>query len=168
MLEVESLRSLNELLTLALALPDEARQAWLDGLPPEQKALAPILATLLERASEDADRFMRLPIGVSFITFEEITYLVDVYRGDARPARRLSQYVLFLTLFPHSIAGPIFRWKDLEAQLADRPQDWTLVRAGFDRFAIGLAKKVLLADSVAIIADGIFALPKDQVTTQLA
>ncbi len=109
-----------------------------------------------------------LPIGVSFITFEEITYLVDVYRGDARPARRLSQYVLFLTLFPHSIAGPIFRWKDLEAQLADRPHDWTLVRSGFDRFAIGLAKKVLIADSVAIIADGIFALPGDQVTGRLA
>jgi alginate O-acetyltransferase complex protein AlgI len=109
-----------------------------------------------------------LPIGVSFITFEEITYLVDVYRGDARPARRLSQYVLFLTLFPHSIAGPIFRWKDLEAQLADRPQDWALVRAGFERFAIGLAKKVLVADSVAIIADGVFALPPDQMTGSLA
>ncbi len=109
-----------------------------------------------------------LPIGVSFITFEEISYLTDVYRGDARPARRLSHYLLFLMLFPHSIAGPIFRWKDLEGQLAERAQDWALVREGFERFAIGLAKKVLVADTVAIAADVIFALPADQLTPQLA
>ena len=82
-----------------------------------------------------------LPIGVSFITFEEISYLCDVYRGDARPARRLSQDLLFLSLFPHSIAGPIFRWKDLEAQLAERVHSWELVRDGFERFAKGLATK---------------------------
>jgi alginate O-acetyltransferase complex protein AlgI len=108
-----------------------------------------------------------LPIGVSFITFEEISYLCDVYRGDARPARRLSHYVLFLTLFPHSIAGPIFRWKDLEAQLVHRVHDWALVRSGFERFALGLAKKVLVADSVAIIADGIFGLESNQLTPGL-
>lgn len=109
-----------------------------------------------------------LPIGISFITFEEISYLVDVYRGDARPATRLSRYVLFLTLFPHSIAGPIFRWKDLEAQLADRALSVTTVREGFERFARGLAKKVLLADSVAIITDGVFALPSAELTAPLA
>lgn len=109
-----------------------------------------------------------LPIGVSFITFEEITYLCDVYRGDARPARRLSHYLLFLTLFPHSIAGPIFRWKDLEAQLAHREQSLALVRSGFERFSLGLAKKVLVADSVAIIADGCFGLPASLLTPGLA
>ena len=109
-----------------------------------------------------------LPIGISFITFEEISYLTDVYRGDAHPARRLSYYLLFLTLFPHSIAGPIFRWKDLEAQLAERSYGWTLVREGFERFARGFAKKVLVADSVAIIADGAFALPATQLTTPTA
>lgn len=103
-----------------------------------------------------------LPIGISFITFEEISYLVDVYRRDALPSRRLSHYVLFLTFFPHSIAGPIFRWKDLERQLAERVQSWTLAREGFERFSLGLAKKVLMADSVAIIADGVFGLPPSQ------
>ncbi len=109
-----------------------------------------------------------LPIGVSFITFEEISYLTDVFRGDARPARRLSQYLLFLTLFPHSIAGPIFRWKDLEAQLAERTHGWQLAREGFERFATGLAKKVLIADSVGITADGVFGLPADQLSPGLA
>ncbi len=109
-----------------------------------------------------------LPIGISFITFEEISYLCDVYRGDARPARRLSRYLLFLTLFPHSIAGPIFRWKDLEAQLAEREHSVALAQSGFERFALGLAKKVLLADSIAIIADGVFAMPGDQLTPGLA
>jgi alginate O-acetyltransferase complex protein AlgI len=109
-----------------------------------------------------------LPIGVSFITFEEISYLCDVYRGDARPARRLSQYILFLTLFPHSIAGPIFRWKDLEAQLAERSHSWLLVRDGFERFARGLAKKVLVADSVGNISDGVFALSAEQLSAGYA
>jgi alginate O-acetyltransferase complex protein AlgI len=109
-----------------------------------------------------------LPIGVSFITFEEISYLTDVYRGDARSARRLSHYLLFLTLFPHSIAGPIFRWKDLEAQLAERTSSWTLAQDGFERLARGLAKKILIADSVAVIADGVFAMSSDQLTPGLA
>ncbi|NOU33209.1 MAG: MBOAT family protein [Polyangiaceae bacterium] len=109
-----------------------------------------------------------LPIGISFITFEEISYLVDVYRRDAHPSRRLSHYVLFLTFFPHSIAGPIFRWKDLERQLAERSQSWSLAREGFERFSLGLAKKVLVADSVAIIADGVFGLPLAQLSSAWA
>jgi alginate O-acetyltransferase complex protein AlgI len=109
-----------------------------------------------------------LPIGISFITFEEISYLCDVYRGDAKPSGRLSRYVLFLTLFPHSIAGPIFRWKDLEAQLVERTHSWQLAREGFERFSRGLAKKVLVADSVGIIVDGVFLLPADQMTAGYA
>jgi alginate O-acetyltransferase complex protein AlgI len=109
-----------------------------------------------------------LPIGISFITFEEISYLTDVYRGDAKPARRISQYLLFLSLFPHSIAGPIFRWKDLEVQLRERTHSWELVREGFERFALGLAKKILLADSVAIIADSAFSTPSSQLTASFA
>ncbi|MFO0664549.1 MAG: MBOAT family O-acyltransferase [Polyangiaceae bacterium] len=105
-----------------------------------------------------------MPIGISFITFEELSYLIDVYRGDAKPARSLAHYMLFLMFFPHSIAGPIFRWKDLEAQLSGRTQSFLLVREGFARFSVGLAKKVLLADSIAIVADAVFDLPKGQLT----
>ncbi|MEJ7601673.1 MAG: MBOAT family O-acyltransferase, partial [Kofleriaceae bacterium] len=109
-----------------------------------------------------------LPIGVSFITFEEISYLCAASIAATRGATRLSRYILFLTLFPHSIAGPIFRWKDLEAQLESRTHSWELARTGFERFALGLAKKVLIADSVGVIADGVFALPAGQLSPMLA
>lgn len=103
-----------------------------------------------------------LPIGISFITFEAISYLVDVYRGDAKPARRWVDYALFLTLFPHAISGPIFRWKDLDAQLTERSATIAGIRRGCERFVMGLAKKVLLADSVALCADAVFKLPHEQ------
>ena len=109
-----------------------------------------------------------LPIGISFLTFEEISYLVDVYRGDARPARSLSRYLLFLMLFPHSIAGPIFRWKDLEAQLDSREHSLSLVVDGLVRFTLGLAKKVLVADAMATLVDPVFAAPAEAISMRLA
>lgn len=109
-----------------------------------------------------------LPIGISFLTFEEISYLVDVYRGDATPARRWSHYLLFLMLFPHSIAGPIFRWKDLANQFDDRPSTIEAVSRGVARFSLGLAKKILVADSVAYIADVVFGLPLTELTPTYA
>ncbi len=109
-----------------------------------------------------------LPIGISFITFEEISYLTDLYRGDAQPARSLPQYLLFLMLFPHSIAGPIFRWKDLEKQLQARLHDLDTVLEGFTRFSLGLGKKVLIANSMALAVDPIFALAPGQLGPPLA
>jgi alginate O-acetyltransferase complex protein AlgI len=109
-----------------------------------------------------------LPIGISFLTFEEISYLVDVYRGHARPARSVGRYLLFLMLFPHSIAGPIFRWKDLEAQLDTREHSLDGLVDGVGRFVLGLAKKVLVADAAAIAVDPIFAAPPGAITAHLA
>jgi len=97
-----------------------------------------------------------LPMGVSFIVFEEISYLVDVYRGVATPARRFADYALFLLLFPHSIAGPIFRWKALERQLKERVHSIDAAFDGFLRFSLGLAKKVLIANHAASVADQVF------------
>jgi len=109
-----------------------------------------------------------LPIGISFLTFEEISYLVDVYRGDARPARSVGRYLLFLMLFPHSIAGPIFRWKDLEAQLDEREHSLATITDGLGRFTMGLAKKVLIADAAAVAVDPIFAANPTYVGARLA
>ncbi len=109
-----------------------------------------------------------LPIGISFLTFEEISYLVDVYRGDARPARTVGRYLLFLMLFPHSIAGPIFRWKDLEGQLDARESSLANITDGLARFSLGLAKKLLVADAAALAADRVFAAPPGVVGPGLA
>jgi alginate O-acetyltransferase complex protein AlgI len=109
-----------------------------------------------------------LPMGVSFIVFEEISYLVDVYRGAATPARRFSDYALFLLLFPHSIAGPIFRWKDLERQLRERVHSIDAAFDGFLRFSLGLAKKALIANHVASVADQVFGSNVAQLPTAYA
>jgi len=109
-----------------------------------------------------------LPMGISFVAFEEISYLVDVYRGTALPATRFSDYALFLSLFPHSIAGPIFRWKDLEQQLKSRIHSLQLVFEGALRFSFGLAKKVLVANHVAALADSVFSLESWRLPTSYA
>ena len=102
-----------------------------------------------------------LPIGISFITFEEISYLTDVYRRKAEPARNFATYLLFLLLFPHSIAGPIFRWNYMRDQLTARTHTITKFTEGLLRFCAGLAKKVLLANRFAAVADAVYAMPLD-------
>jgi alginate O-acetyltransferase complex protein AlgI len=109
-----------------------------------------------------------LPIGVSFLTFEEISYVVDVYRGSAKPSRSIRQYLLFLMLFPHSIAGPIFRWKDLESQLGSRNEGLDDVVAGLSRFTWGLSKKILIADAAAITADAAFSHAPSEISMRVA
>lgn len=126
------------------------------------------LLTHLPRPFHITWKEVPLPIGISFLTFEEISYLVDVYRGHARPARSVGRYLLFLMLFPHSIAGPIFRWKDLEAQLDTREHSLELVTSGIGRFTQGLAKKVLVADAAALAVDTIYAAPPETVGARLA
>ena len=91
-----------------------------------------------------------LPIGISFYTFEGISYLVDVYRGDLPAERDLLRYAFFISFFPHLIAGPIVRYGILRPQLEQKhPFDADRVRSGLMLFTLGLAKKVLLADALA-------------------
>ncbi|MGO4853005.1 MBOAT family O-acyltransferase [Phaeovulum sp. W22_SRMD_FR3] len=100
-----------------------------------------------------------LPIGISFHTFQSISYVIDVYRGDAPPARRLVDFLAFGALFPQLIAGPVLRYKDLADQFVSRTHSPELVTRGVYRFLLGLAMKVLVADTLAPLADRIFALP---------
>ena len=90
-----------------------------------------------------------LPAGISFFTFQAISYVVDVWRGDARVQRSPVVFGVYLSLFPQLVAGPIVRYTDLEAQLLahERPA-WGQMRSGLRRFCAGLAKKVLLADAL--------------------
>jgi alginate O-acetyltransferase complex protein AlgI len=103
-----------------------------------------------------------LPIGISFITFEKITYIVDVYRNEGHPARSFSIYLLYVHYFPQLIAGPIIKYHDIEEQFYERSYTMDNVVVGMSRFSVGLAKKVLLADSLAVTADAVFRLPPDQ------
>src|SRR5207302_1336560 len=90
---------------------------------------------------------LALPIGVSFVVFEKITYLVDTYRGTSPPAPRFLDYALFVFFFPKLLAGPILKYHDMQAQIAE-PQEVraTDVYFGMARFARGIAKKLLIAD----------------------
>jgi alginate O-acetyltransferase complex protein AlgI len=100
-----------------------------------------------------------LPIGISFFTFHAISYVVDVYRRDATAQKSPVHAALYLLLFPQLIAGPIIRYRDIADQLALRRVSLDDFAYGIRRFVIGLAKKVLVANVVAVPADKIFAMP---------
>jgi alginate O-acetyltransferase complex protein AlgI len=108
-----------------------------------------------------------LPIGISFYTFETITYVVDVYRRVHKPLHNFWDYQLYIILFPKLIAGPIIRYHDLADQITDRTQNDNIDNrlTGFYRFVIGLAKKVLIANHMGLQADTIFAMNYDGLDT---
>ena len=109
-----------------------------------------------------------LPIAISFIVFEKITYLVDLYRKDGRPADDLLTYLLYVFYFPKLLAGPIIRYRDIDQQLRRRQVTWIDFRDGIIRFLFGLAKKVLLADHIGHFASEVFALPAKQLNMPFA
>lgn len=111
---------------------------------------------------------VHLPIGISFYTFQALSYVVDVYRGDARPQRNPFNLGLYISLFPQLIAGPIVRYRDVDDQLRARAITLPLFVSGVRRFALGLGKKVLLANSAAVVADRVFNLPPEHLTTGAA
>lgn len=96
-----------------------------------------------------------LPIGISFYIFQSITYAVDVYRGVNPPVKKISHYLLYILSFPQMIAGPIVKYNQIAYQLASRDETSDDRLLGFYRFCIGLAKKVLIANTMAIYADEI-------------
>lgn len=101
-----------------------------------------------------------LPLGISFLTFQKISFLIDIKRGNAVLPKSFVDYLLFVTLFPQLIAGPIIRYKTLAGQLAERHAGASFENrlSGFYRFVIGLAKKVLIADQIAPIANQAFEI----------
>jgi alginate O-acetyltransferase complex protein AlgI len=103
-----------------------------------------------------------LPIGISFFTFHAISYVVDVYRRDATAQKSPVHAALYLLLFPQLIAGPIIRYRDIADQLARRVVRLDDFAYGVRRFVVGLAKKTLVANIVAVPADRIFAMPAAQ------
>ena len=111
---------------------------------------------------------VHLPLGISFFTFQGLSYLADVYRRIIPAERNISRYALYIAFFPHQIAGPIVRYADVVAQLARRTITLDGFAAGVGRFAGGLAKKVLLANPAGAIADQIFGLPTEELSAGVA
>jgi alginate O-acetyltransferase complex protein AlgI len=105
-----------------------------------------------------------LPIGISFYTFETITYVVDVYRKVHKPLKNFWDYQLYILLFPKLIAGPIVRFHSIADQISVRNESSNQRLQGFVRFCIGLGKKILIANVVGEIADAMFILENDQLT----
>jgi alginate O-acetyltransferase complex protein AlgI len=113
---------------------------------------------LLQLLGHQGFRIMQitLPIGISFYTFQTISYTVDVYRGTAPPARRLSDFTCFVALFPHLIAGPIVRYNTIADQFGHRQHSYERFASGVAIFILGFAKKILLANAMGRIADAVF------------
>jgi len=105
-----------------------------------------------------------LPIGISFFTFHAISYVVDVHRREATAQKSPVEAALYLLLFPQLIAGPIVRYREIASQLRFRVVSDQQFAGGATRFIVGLAKKVLIANTVAVAADAIFGMPVGQLT----
>jgi alginate O-acetyltransferase complex protein AlgI len=98
-----------------------------------------------------------LPLGISFYTFHELSYTIDVYRGDARAFRSFIDFACFVSMFPQLVAGPIIRFSEVAGQLQSRTHTAEKFARGVAMFSIGLSKKILLANPCAKVADVVFA-----------
>lgn len=97
-----------------------------------------------------------LPIGISFFTFQAMSYVIDVYRGDAKVQKNILYVALYISFFPQLIAGPIVRYTDIESKLAERKISFEDFSVGTRKFLIGLSKKVIIANNLAMITDAAF------------
>lgn len=99
-----------------------------------------------------------LPIGISFFTFQAMSYVIDVYRKDVKVQKNPFYLGLYVSFFPQLVAGPIVQYSDIEDQIFDREESWQKFSAGSCRFIMGLSKKVVLSNNIAVIVDRIFTM----------
>ncbi len=97
-----------------------------------------------------------LPIGISFFTFQALSYVIDVYRGQVEIQRKFSKVLLYISFFPQLIAGPIVKYRDIALEIDSRSVDLKETALGLRRFICGLAKKILIANTMAVAADHVF------------
>jgi len=118
--------------------------------------------------SIELDSQVHLPLGISFFTFQAISYLIDVYRKEAKVEKNIINLALYISMFPQLIAGPIVRFKTVAEQINHRVSTFENINKGVRIFILGLAQKALIANSVAEVADEIFALKEAVLTTSTA
>ena len=111
---------------------------------------------------------VHLPLGISFFTFQAVSYLVDVHRGVVLAQRNIFSLALYISLFPQLIAGPIVRYHDIAEQISRRTPSLELFASGIQRFIFGLAKKMLVANPLGEVADNVFSLGINELTMPLA
>ncbi|WFA09294.1 MBOAT family O-acyltransferase [Tissierella sp. Yu-01] len=109
-----------------------------------------------------------LPIGISFYTFQTLSYVIDVYRKKIRPQRSLILFALYITMFPQLVAGPIVNYADIESQLSDRIITVKEFHLGMRGFLCGLAKKVLLANNIGMLWSEVKAIPSIEISASMA
>ncbi len=109
-----------------------------------------------------------LPIGISFFTFQGMSYVIDVSRSDAKVQKNPLSVALYVILFPQLVAGPIVRYTTVEKEICNRRTSFSDFSEGVSRFLVGLGKKMLLANTMAEVADAVFALPTDTLSVSLA
>ncbi|MEG0774566.1 MBOAT family protein [Clostridium sp.] len=113
-------------------------------------------------------RTIPLPIGISFFTFQGLSYVVDVYRKDTKVQKNIFDLALYIALFPQLIAGPIVRYQDVDREIEKREITIDKTYYGIRRFIMGFAKKILIANGTGEIADKIFAIPSNELTAGVA
>ena len=109
-----------------------------------------------------------LPIGISFYTFQAMSYVIDVYRDEASLQTDIFKFALYISFFPQLIAGPIVQYKDIEIQLAERQENVDRFAAGIRRFCFGLAKKVLIANTLGEMVDAVWELDLTKIGASVA
>lgn len=109
-----------------------------------------------------------LPVGISFFTFQKLSYTIDVYRGRCRSIANIIDFSMYVALFPQLVAGPIVRFRDVHLQFKNRVESWDAFYSGAIRFCWGLCKKVILADTCGRFADAVFGLPSMTLDTASA
>ena len=108
---------------------------------------------------------INLPLGISFFTFQIISYIIDVYRKDGKVQRNIFDLALYISLFPQLVAGPIVRYQTVADQISSRKHSINKFASGVDRFIIGLGKKVIFSNQLGLISDGIFAVQSSDLST---
>jgi len=106
----------------------------------------------------------RLPLGISFVTFHSLSYLIDIYRKNTKFRNGWEVSALYISLFPQLIAGPIIRFKDIAHEFDKRDHNFQRFSEGIQRFVVGLSKKILIANELGLFADSVFALPAANLT----
>ncbi len=105
-----------------------------------------------------------LPLGISFYTFQTLSYTIDVYQGKAKANKNLLQFATYVSMFPQLVAGPIVRYLDVQKQLVRREKNISNFSTGLERFIIGLGKKMIIANTLAVPVDSIFSLPANELS----